>query len=97
MPAFLPEGFTCGEMPRPKKTTVSHNGADYDLLTFKASLTPLQSGHFKLGPVALHFVARGPSRAKTPGLFNDIFGDDFFAPTHTYTIQAPAVTIDVQP
>ena len=98
MPVFLPEGFICGKMAEPKMTDeIVRNGADYDLLTFKASLTPLQSGHFKLGPVTLHIIAQVPSRAKKPFLFDDIFNDTFFTATRNLTIEAPAVTIDVQP
>jgi BatD DUF11 like domain len=79
------QGFTALRMPEPRRTVETIGGRTYNVLTFKAALSPARSGKIEVGPVQVDAIVRIPrptslNQTMPRDLFdqNDPFMDNFF-------------------
>ena len=87
MPKLEAEGFLVGQMQRPTQTRTQMGAMVYNVLVFRAVVTPIKAGKLKLGPASAELVL----------LFGPV---DFFG-RHTRgsqtTLKAEAVELQVHP
>ncbi len=87
-PEFL---YTLTGPPAEKKTVI--NGLSYQVVEFPATLIPVKTGHFVLGPVELECTIL--TRRRTPGVFPDFF-DEFFAGYERQPVTLKSNTRDLE-
>jgi hypothetical protein len=99
MPEIPGEGFTKQKLPEPRQEHGTKDGREMDVLVFRTAITPGKAGKLTLGPVEVPYVAQVPRAQRNRGhsLFDDVFGDPFFAVNQRYKAQADAVELDVKP
>ena len=105
MPVLEGEGFTKVKFPRPREDTVRKDGRDYEVLTFRTSISPGKAGTVTLGPLDVSFVASIPrakrARPRNPldlfddGFFNEPFGP--FGQMERRKVAAEPVELEVKP
>ncbi len=105
MPVLEGEGFTKVKFPRPREDMVRKDGRDYEVLTFRTSISPGKAGKVVLGPMDVSFVASIPRakkvRPRNPldlfddGFFNEPFGP--FGQMERRKVTAEPVELDVKP
>ena len=105
MPVLEGEGFTKVRFPRPREEAVRKDGRDYDVLTFRTTISPGKAGKMTLGPMEVPFVASIPrakkARPRSPlDLFDNGFFDDPFGPfgqMERRKLTAEPAELDVKP
>lgn len=105
MPVLEGEGFTKVKFPRPRDGVIQKDGREYDVMTFRTSISPSKAGKVTLGPMDVSFVASIPrakrARARSPlDLFDNGFFDDPFGPfgqMERKKVTADPVELDVKP
>jgi hypothetical protein len=98
VPVFVPEGWLRANMQTPSDMTTNYLGRDYHVLTYPTKVTPLKSGTLTLGPAKIFYLVLKPhAPVDAFANFPDIFRDVFTGPTETRSVEAPAVSVDVQP
>ncbi len=105
MPVLEGEGFTKVKFPRPREDVLRKDGRDYDVLSFRTTISPSKAGKVVLGPMELPFVASIPrakkARPRTPfDLFDDGFFDEpfgVFGQMERRKVTAEPVELDVKP
>ena len=105
MPVLEGEGFTKVKFPRPREATVQRDGRDYEVLTFRTTISPGKAGKVTLGPMELPFIASIPrakrARPRSPldlfdnGLFDEPFGP--FGQMERRKVTAEPAELDVKP
>ena len=105
MPVLEGEGFTKVKFPRPREEMMRKDGRDYEVLTFRTSISPGKAGKVTLGPMDVSFVASIPrakkARPRSPldlfdnGFFDDPFGT--FNQMERRKVTAEPVELDVKP
>ena len=105
MPVLEGEGFTKVKFPRPREDMVRKDGRDYEVLTFRTSISPGKAGKVTLGPMEVSFVAsiprakkarpRGPLDLFDNGFFDDPFGT--FSQMERRKVTAEPVELEVKP
>ena len=105
MPVLEGEGFTKVKFPRPQENTIRKDGRDYEVLTFRTSVSPGKAGKVVLGPMEVPFIASIPrakkARSRNPldlfddGFFNDPFGG--FSQMERRKVTAEPLELDVKP
>ena len=105
MPVLEGEGFTKVRFPRPREEMIRKDGRDYEVLTFRTTISPSKAGKVTLGPMEVPFIASIP-RAKRARPRNplDLFGDDIFddpfgafGQMERRKVTAEPVELDVKP
>ena len=105
MPVLEGEGFTKVKFPRPREEMVRKDGRDYEMMTFRTSISPGKAGKVTLGPMEVSFIASIPrakrARPRSPlDLFDNGFFDDPFSPfgqMERRKMTADPVELDVKP
>ena len=105
MPVLEGDGFTKVRFPSPRQEAMRKDGREYDVLTFRTTISPGKAGKVTLGPMEVPFVASIPrakrARQKTPfdlldnGFFDEPFG--VFGQMERRTVTAEPVELDVKP
>ena len=105
MPVLEGEGFTKVKFPRPREDVIRKDGRDYDVLSFRTTISPSKAGKVVLGPMEVPFVASIPrakkARPRTPfDLFDDGFFDEpfgVFGQMERRKVTVEPVELDVKP
>ena len=105
MPVLEGEGFTKVRFPRPQQEAMRKDGREYDVLSFRTTISPGRAGKVTLGPMEVPFVASIPrakrARPKSPFdlLDNDFFDEPFgvFGQMERRKVTADPVELDVKP
>ena len=105
MPVLEGEGFTKVKFPRPREEMARRDGQDYEVLTFRTTISPGKAGKVTLGPMEVPFLASIPrakrARPKSPlDLFDNGFFDEPFGPfgqMERRKVTAEAAELDVKP
>ncbi len=105
MPVLEGEGFTKVRFPRPNEGVVSKDGREYELITFRTTISPSKAGKVILGPLEVPFIAsiprakrarpRGPLDLFDNGFFDDPFGS--FSQMERRKVTAEPVELEVKP
>ena len=105
MPVLEGEGFTKVRFPRPQQEAMRKDGREFDVLSFRTTISPGRAGKVTLGPMEVPFVASIPrakrARQKSPFdlLDNDFFDEPFgvFGQMERRKVTADPVELDVRP
>lgn len=105
MPMLEGEGFTKTKLSEPRQERSRRDGRDFEVLVFRAVITPGKAGLVKLGPADLNFSAQVPrARSNRARGLRDLFSNDFFNdPTSPFAAMEPrkaraeAVDLQVKP
>ena len=105
MPVLEGEGFTKVKFPRPRQGMTRRDGREFEVLTFRTTISPGKAGTVKLGPMEVQFLASIPrarrNRPRSPlDLFDDSFFDDpfgAFGQLERRKITAEVVELEVKP
>jgi len=105
MPVLEGEGFTKVKFPRPREEMARKDGREFEVLTFRTTISPGKAGTVKIGPMELPILASIPrakrNRPRSPfDLFDDSFFDDpfgTFGQMERRKIVAEAINLEVKP
>ena len=105
MPVLEGDGFTKVRFPSPRQEAMRKDGREYDVLTFRTTISPGKAGKVTLGPMEVPFVASIPrakrARPQSPfdlldnGFLDDPFGT--FGQMQRRTVTAEPVELEVKP
>ncbi len=105
MPVLEGDGFTKVRFPSPQQEAIRKDGREYDVLSFRTTISPGRAGKVTLGPMEVPFVASIPrakrARPKSPfdlldnGFFDEPFGP--FGQMERRKVTADPVELDVKP
>ncbi|MEP7071906.1 MAG: BatD family protein [Verrucomicrobiota bacterium] len=103
-PEIAAQGFTLQTFERRRQGQENINGQVYNVLTYKAAITPTRAGKLDLGPAQIHAAMAIPRQrggGRSPfDLFNDPFFRDPFgaiSETQEITVKSQPVTLEVKP
>jgi hypothetical protein len=85
-PEITANGCTVEKTTKPDQATVTRNGREYIMVTYKTAVTPAKAGDLKIGPVQVAAMAQVPQRRRRMGgggpfddpFFQNQFFDDAF-------------------
>lgn len=103
-PELNGDGFTMQKFPRYLQENERREGQEYNVIVFRAAMTPTKAGKLTIGPCDMPFIGavqRGrPKRNRQNSIF-DMFGEDFFNPMameqKRFDTKAEAIEIEVKP
>jgi hypothetical protein len=105
MPVLEGDGFSKVKFPRPRQEMARKGGREFDVWTFRTTISPGKAGTVKLGPMEVSFLASIPrakrNRPRSPfDLFDDSFFDDpfsAFGQMERRKVTAEAFDLEVKP
>ena len=105
MPVLEGDGFTKVKFPGPRQEVMRKDGREYDVLSFRTTISPGKAGKVTLGPMEVPFVASIPrakrARPQSPfdlldnGFLDEPFGA--FGQMQRRTVTAEPVELEVKP
>jgi hypothetical protein len=105
MPVLEGDGFSKVKFPRPRQEMARKGGREFDVWTFRTTISPGKAGAVKLGPMEVSYLASIPrakrNRSRPPfDLFDDSFFDDAFSAFRQMErrkVTAEAIDLEVKP
>ncbi|HEX4084643.1 MAG TPA: BatD family protein [Chthoniobacteraceae bacterium] len=94
MPEVSAQGCTVQKLAKPDQTTVTRNGHEYNVVTYKTAITPAQAGHISVGPVILRAQAQLPMVHQRRHFNNPL--DDMMAQMDNFPMMAPPQDITIR-